>query len=178
MIALRSKRAPARTARVPMSLIPTCFWSGIIANRGCTVAAPGARCKRVSSRVYVLELCGGFVYVGKSTDIKRRVEEHMRGDGAWFTRAYRPTGRLLRRLGDLEGEGDGPERDETLRQMDAKGCQRVRGWKYTQKALSAADVREIEANIREMKDLCRRCGRKGHFWGNCAYRTDRHGKGL
>lgn len=178
MPVLRSRGAFPRTARVSMSQIPTCFWSGIIAGGACGVRAAASRPSRASARVYVLELLGGFVYVGKSTDVKRRVEEHMRGDGAWFTKAYRPTGRLLRRLGTLEGDGDGPERDETLRQMDARGWERVRGWKYTRKELSALDVREIEANIREMKDLCRRCGRKGHFWAKCAYRTDRHGKAL
>jgi hypothetical protein len=79
--------------------------------------------------VYVLELEGGYVYVGKAGDVAARVRDHTRGLGSSFTRAHKPTGRLLPRLGTLNGSGDGPERDETLRQMLRHGAKRVRGWR-------------------------------------------------
>lgn len=112
----------------------------------------------------MLELQGGYVYVGKtSRPVEKRLAEHMasphskRFGGAAFTRIHPPTGRLLPRLGNLEGDGDGPERDETLRQMRKRGPQRVRGWKYVRPGpLSAADLEDIEKNIREVFDLCRR----------------------
>lgn len=128
------------------------------------------------SGVYVLELKGGFVYVGKSADISGRVKDHVCGVGAKFTKKYRPTGKLLPRLGKLVGEGDGPERDETLRQMLRRGASKVRGWKYCKTKHSPWDVKDIESNIRELLDLCRRCGRKGHFATFCKFRTDRLGK--
>ena len=118
---------------------------------------------------------GGYVYVGKSTDVSKRLKQHMDGLGAVFTKTHKPTGVLLQRLGTLEGEGDGPERDETLRQMDKLGVMKVRGWKYTSKILSLSDKRDIESNIRELNDLCRRCGRAGHFAKFCRLKTDRHG---
>lgn len=133
------------------------------------------RKKTKAAQVYVLQLEGGYVYVGKSTDTSKRVTQHMQGCGADFTRLHKPTGVLLPRLGVLEGEGDGPERDETLRQMDKLGADKVRGWKYCQKTLGKPDKMDIEANIRELKDLCRRCGRQGHFAKCCHYQTDRHG---
>ena len=74
-----------------------------------------------STHVYVLELEKKKVYVGKTHDVEKRVGQHMEGKGASFTKRYKPTGRLLPRLGCLEGDGDGPERDETLRQMDKHG---------------------------------------------------------
>lgn len=130
--------------------------------------------KTSKSEVYVLELQGGYVYVGKtSRGVACRLAEHSQsggsgGRGATFTRLHPPTGRLLPRLGNLEGDGDGPERDETLRQMHARGPQRVRGWKYVCKGLlKAQDLQEIEDNIREMLDLCRKCGKKGHFAMQC-----------
>lgn len=128
------------------------------------------------SKIYILELAGGYVYVGKSRNVKRRYEEHMRGVGACFTKYKKPTGKMLERLGNLEGDGDGPERDETLRQMDCLGFEKVRGWKYTSRFLSTEDAAEIESNIRELKDLCRRCGRSTHFARDCRCVTDRHGK--
>lgn len=176
--------------------------------------------------VYVLELEDGCVYVGKSSNIARRVQQHMeqqqgapsgsffgcaslacfaplccaahvaeccgaaeellslhfflhdalcfaacvvtaccpRRRGASFTKLHRPTGRLLKRMGTLEGDGDGPERDETLRWMHKLGVDKVRGWKFVRKGkLTAEEVAEVQANIRELFDLCRLCGKKGHF---------------
>ena len=129
-------------------------------------------------QIYVLELEEGHVYVGKSRDVERRVRQHSSGKGASFTKAYKPTGRRLPRLGTLSGDGDGPERDETLRWMYKLGPQRVRGWKYCTKTLTPTDLLEIEANIREMFDFCRRCGKPGHFSPGCRETVDRTGKPL
>lgn len=117
--------------------------------------------------VYVLELEGGFVYVGKALDVRERVRQHMAGKGAFFTKLHKPTGRLLNRLGVLVGPGDGPERDETLRQMVRRGADKVRGWKYVSRGLSCNDRIDIESNIREMLDLCRMCGSSKHFCKDC-----------
>ena len=98
--------------------------------------------------------------------VKARLQEHMcqkdKGvkRGAAFTRLHKPTGKLLPRLGNLQGGGDGPERDETLRQMYKRGPQMVRGWKYVRAGLlRREELEEIESNIRELFDLCRRCGK-------------------
>jgi hypothetical protein len=130
------------------------------------------------SEIYVLELQSGYVYVGKTSNVARRLKQHMDGLGARFTKRFKPTGRLLARIGTLHGVGDGPERDETLRQMYALGPERVRGWKFCGAKLSIANLREIEENIRELEDLCRKCGRRGHFALRCTNRTDRHGHPL
>lgn len=135
----------------------------------------GAGPSKKVPQVYVLELEGGLIYVGKSSDPKRRLAQHTTGKGATFTKKHAPTGRFLERIGTLEGDGDGPERDETLRQMHRNGFDKVRGWKYCCRTLSREDRAEIESNIREMLDLCRRCGRGGHFAKGCKHKTDRQG---
>ena len=142
--------------------------------------------------VYVLQLEGGYVYVGKTKhSVQARLREHVMGGtaapkrrgasslGAAFTRLHKPTGKLLPRLGNLEGDGDGPERDETLRQMYKRGPQTVRGWKYVRSGpLRQTELEDIESNIRELFDLCRRCGKAGHFVSQCRERKDRNGKPL
>mmetsp|Transcript_42062 Transcript_42062/g.98047 ORF Transcript_42062/g.98047 Transcript_42062/m.98047 type:complete len:105 (+) Transcript_42062:160-474(+) len=100
-------------------------------------------------------------------DVRKRLQEHMTGRGARFTKTHPPTGRMLARLGTLEGDGDGPKRDETLRQMYRHGPERVRGWRYCTKHLTRADRMDIESNIRELFDLCRKCGMPGHFAQHC-----------
>ena len=78
--------------------------------------------------------------------------------GAAFTKRHKPTGRLLKRLGTLDGmqEGDGPERDETLRWMHKLGPEKVRGWKFVRGGkLTLSELQEVESNLRELFDLCR-----------------------
>jgi hypothetical protein len=62
--------------------------------------------------------------------ISRKNSTKSRHQGSGFTKLHAPTGKILPRLGNVCGDGDGAERDETLRQMYRIGPQRVRGWKY------------------------------------------------
>jgi len=126
--------------------------------------------------VYILELAQGRVYVGKSCDFNRRFAQHANGTGAAFTRAFPPTGNRLPRLGDVEGAGDATERDETLRYMFLRGIHMVRGWRYCTVQLSNRDHDDAEANIRELFDLCRRCGKGSHFMCRCKSKYDRLGR--
>jgi len=134
------------------------------------------------SSVYILELAQGRVYVGKSCNVNRRVAQHVNGTGAAFTRAFAPTGNRLHRMGDVtqqrQGSGDAAERDETLRYMFLRGINMVRGWRYCTVQLSHKDHEDAEANIRELFDLCRRCGNGSHFMNQCKFKFDRLGRPL
>ena len=127
------------------------------------------------SSVYILELEDGRVYVGSSRDVPRRVSQHTNGSGSAYTRVYKPTGVLLPRLGNVEGDGDAAERDETLRYMMLRGIPFVRGWKFARVDMTSEEFDEAESNIRELFDLCRKCGYKGHFCTHCKATFDRLG---
>ena len=128
--------------------------------------------------VYIMELEHGRVYVGSSKDVPRRLAQHSRGYGSAYTKAYKPTGILLPRLGNIEGDGDAAERDETLRYMMLRGVAFVRGWKFARVEMPPEEYEEAEANIRELFDLCRRCGYKGHFCTHCRATFDRLGRAI
>ena len=128
--------------------------------------------------VYVLELEDGRVYVGSSRDVQRRISQHAAGSGSAYTRVYRPTGVQLPRLGNVQGDGDAAERDETLRYMMQRGIPYVRGWKFSRVDMPPEEFDEAEANIREVFDLCRRCGYKGHFCTHCRATFDRLGSAI
>ena len=131
--------------------------------------------KPVKTSVYILELEDGRVYVGSSKDVPRRLAQHSSGAGSAYTRVYKPTGVLLPRLGNVEGDGDAAERDETLRYMMLRGVPFVRGWKFARVDMPPAEYDEAESNIRELFDLCRKCGYKGHFCTHCRATFDRLG---
>lgn len=140
------------------------------------VLEPAARPNAAGDDVYVLELAGGRVYVGKSGNVGRRVGQHLSGGGSAFTKAFPPTGNLLPRLGNVRGNGDAAERDETLRYMFMRGARNVRGWRYTCVELSDEMLEDAERNIRELFDLCRRCGGGNHFMTACRFEFDRLGR--
>jgi predicted GIY-YIG superfamily endonuclease len=140
------------------------------------VLEPTPRAGGGEDDVYVLELAGGRVYVGKSGNVGRRVGQHLAGGGSAFTKAFPPTGHILQRLGNVRGNGDAAERDETLRYMFLRGIRNVRGWRYTCVELSDEMFEDAERNIRELFDLCRRCGGANHFMGGCRFEFDRLGR--
>ena len=142
----------------------------------CPKPFPKPRPKTGETEVYVLELEQGRVYVGSSKDVERRIAQHVAGAGSAYTRVYKPTGVRLPRLGNVGGEGDAAERDETLRYMMLRGIPYVRGWKFSQVVMSPDEFDEAEANIRELFDLCRKCGYKGHFMTQCRATYDRWGQ--
>jgi hypothetical protein len=123
--------------------------------------------KEDSTKVYVLQLKGGFIYVGQSSNIERRIQQHLSGKGAMFTKRHKPTGVVLPRLGKVEGAGDSGERQEVLLQMRKHGMHRVRGWKYCNDKLSKTEVLDINSNWVEMFNLCRKCMKPGHMASFC-----------
>jgi predicted GIY-YIG superfamily endonuclease len=125
--------------------------------------------------IYILELAQGRVYVGHSCDVRRRIQQHMSGQGAAFTKAFPPTGIILPRLGCVTGSAEAAERDETLRYMFLRGINFVRGWRYVRVYMHESEQQDAEENIRELFDLCRRCGHPGHFVTHCKANFDRLG---
>ena len=42
--------------------------------------------------IYVLKCKGNMYYVGQTSNIDRRLAQHKKGEGSWFTRMYEPIG--------------------------------------------------------------------------------------
>jgi predicted GIY-YIG superfamily endonuclease len=124
----------------------------------------------VKAGVYVLGDEKGRMYIGKSQDVERRIEQHLAGEGTQFL-----TGRNVRRLElyemgselDLESW----ERNETLARMYKHGVTNVRGWMFTNLKLSVEQEEQAFGQICEKYDLCRQCGRNTHFADKCFARS-------
>ena len=113
-----------------------------------------------TSGVYVLLLTGQRIYVGTSSNIAVRIEQHCSGTGAAWTRTYPP----LRRLPPIS---KGDEREETLEQMLEHGIDNVRGYRWTRMKTDKEERRTILIDLIEHLGFCRRCGYSGHFITHC-----------
>jgi len=94
-------------------------------------------CATLEGGVYVLQAPDGTFYVGKSGNIQERLRRHLDGTGAACAK-----GKCVRvppltpACDDLEAW----ERSEVLARMRRYGVGNVRGWMYTSKQLSDAQV--------------------------------------
>mgnify|MGYP002623480377 CR=1 FL=1 len=117
---------------------------------------------KTMTTIYILELEGGYYYVGRTSNLERRLRDHSSGYGSAWTRKYKPV-RVLRTI-------PGDKFDEepwTLRMMEKYGLDRVRGGRWVQVKLDEQSRREIEDRMRWADDRCIRCGLAGHFVANC-----------
>lgn len=122
--------------------------------------------------IYVLQLAGGYYYVGKSRDVSRRLEEHRRGEGCAWTSKHALECELETRPARSRFDED----NVTKEYMDEYGIDRVRGGTYSQVVLDADSVRLLQKELWAMGDKCTRCGRGGHFVKACTELTTAAGE--
>jgi predicted GIY-YIG superfamily endonuclease len=114
-------------------------------------------------QLYVLQLTNKNYYVGKTTDIMRRYEEHKNGKGSAWTSKYKPLKMLLCR--ELQGNHD--ENNTTKDYMKKYGIEHVRGGSYTQIVLPADSVSALQREFVGTEDKCYKCNLAGHFATQC-----------
>ena len=120
--------------------------------------------------VYVLELIGGYYYVGKTRDMQRRTLEHFVSinAGAEWTRAHKPV-RVLQVISVPESclPPSVYENMVTKQHMIKFGIESTRGGSYTCKNLKRHELLVLKKEIADAKDKCFCCGIVGHFAGAC-----------
>ena len=119
--------------------------------------------------VYALQTLSGDApsfYVGKSSHIAKRIQDHRDGLGTPYL-AGCDSARVPLCTSGSSADLESWERNETLHRMLVFGIDNVRGWMFTDRHLQPADRRAAFAQICEKNDLCRRCGRDSHFRANC-----------
>jgi predicted GIY-YIG superfamily endonuclease len=126
----------------------------------------------MSTTIYVLCLEGGRYYVGKTNDIIERYQQHLNGNGAAWTRKYKPIS-LVKTIENVSSF----EEDKITKEYMAKyGIDKVRGGSYVEIELSEFHIAALKMEIWSAKDLCTQCGRPGHFVKDCYAKTDASGK--
>ena len=117
--------------------------------------------------IYILKLIKGKFYVGKTKNPNFRIEEHFKESGSKWTMIYQPLSLL-----ELIPNCDRFDEDKyTLKYMNEFGIDSVRGGSWTQFKLSPETISHIQIQLASSSDVCYRCGRTGHFVGDCYAKT-------
>lgn len=74
--------------------------------------------------IYVLKLVDDRYYVGRTSNIIRRIEEHFTSNGSVYTKTYKP----LKVIEIIEELGHEDEKNKTLSYMKQYGFEKVRGY--------------------------------------------------
>lgn len=113
--------------------------------------------------IYILGLKGSKYYVGKTSNIEKRIIQHHKGYGSAWTRKN-PVNKLLR----VYNNCDPYDEDKyTLKLMDKVGIDNVRGGSYVNPILSPEEINSIQKRIWMATDKCINCGSTDHFISKC-----------
>ena len=120
---------------------------------------------KVVKEVYVLELEDNKVYVGESSNVRRRLWVHTNKNGSAWTKKH---GVVRKLKSKIEPQSYFGELAETLEWMKEKGIDNVRGSMFTKPFNLSSSEKVMAGQLYcELHNLCRKCGGEGHFITRC-----------
>ena len=112
--------------------------------------------------LYVLKLQKGKYYVGSTSNLHKRFQDHCSGNGAAWTKKYPPI-----KIEDQRTGSKFLEDGLVYECMSRYGIQNVRGGTYSSIKLSKESVAAIKRQFDHRDDKCFNCGEAGHFIRSC-----------
>lgn len=117
----------------------------------------------MSAEIYVLRLVSDKYYVGKANDVDARFQKHVAGNGASWTKKYKPLDIVSR----VPMESPFQEDMTVLEYMLRYGIDNVRGGSYSQVRLPVDTVFNIRKQLCHAENKCFKCLKVGHFVSQC-----------
>jgi len=136
---------------------------------------------KVPAYVYTLNLEGGRKYVGMTTNIKQRMDQHFSGEGSAWTQKYAPVSvKKIKCVKSVEAARK-LETKTYLKMKDRHGIDMVRGAGHTTSIeyddseddddqdtpYYSYGVHERFSRATSFSPTCYRCGHEGHYSTTC-----------
>ena len=117
--------------------------------------------------IYKLNLENGKKYIGKTTDVDRRMDEHFGGNGSKVTKKFKPkSGEIIDEVPGFFS--DDTEQFHTEQYIKKNGYDNVRGGRYTNSTtLHKTSHKDDSLRFGKRTSKCKRCGRPGHTKSKC-----------
>ena len=113
--------------------------------------------------IYTLKLENDKYYVGKSRFPEIRINNHFNSNGSYWTKKYKP----IEIIEIIETDDNFDEDKITLKLMNIKGIDNVRGGSFCQIQLNEETINFISKMISGSTDKCYICRNLYHFAKDC-----------
>ena len=116
-------------------------------------------------------------YIGKTTNMDKRMKQHFTGNGSQVTKKFAPISAT--KIATCNGYfSDKVEQHFTEKKIKKHGYKNVRGGYYTNSKTLTPNPKSRTNQKTNKKNTCYRCGRPGHYATSCYAKTHINGYSL
>ncbi len=119
----------------------------------------------MTTTIYILKLINDKYYIGKTDRMENRYQQHIEGDGSFWTKKYKP----LSIIKQIDNSSPFDEDIYVKEYMSMYGIENVRGGSYNQMVLNEETIKFLKNELRKSNNKCYKCGNTEHFANNCCY---------
>lgn len=121
--------------------------------------------------IYILKLEKNKIYVGKTNDLEKRLDEHKQGLGSSYAKKYK----FIKLLNSINSTDEFEEDIQVKKMMKLYGIDNVRGGSYSNIYLTDSQKEILNKELNTSENVCYRCYRNGHFINDCYATTNKFG---
>lgn len=118
---------------------------------------------KMNTNIYILELENNKYYIGKTDDVSKRYEQHVNGNGSYWTKINKP----ISIIKTIENCSVFDEDKYVKEYMFKYGINNVRGGTYNQIKINDDIITFLENEFKTSNNLCYKCGGSDHFVEKC-----------
>lgn len=120
---------------------------------------------KMNTNIYILELENNKYYIGKTDDVSKRYEQHVNGNGSYWTKINKP----ISIIKTIENCSVFDEDKYVKEYMFKYGINNVRGGTYNQIKINDDIITFLENEFKTSNNLCYKCGDSDHFVEECTF---------